>query len=176
MSKVSFCLPVLLVIIFSFNRCTKKTTTIVYRDTTVVEYKDTTFDSQTYLVFLNTGVNTISTSPVISGELPLFDRSKYSGLDSIVFVCSGYNYSTNGGSSGSLVVELYDVTDSKVIGGSMVTISDTAPPTPQYTPYYQSANILDSIPAKPIDLEILVTSSSATNHAASGEAFLLLSR
>jgi hypothetical protein len=170
MSRISFCLPVLLVILFSFNRCTKKTYT------TIVEYRDTTFDNQTYLVFLNTGVNTISTAPVISGELPLFDKGSYLGLDSIRFVCSGYNYSINGGKSGSFVAELYDVTDSQVIGGSAITISDTAPQNAQYTPYYLSANILDSIPSKPIDLEILVTSSADTNHAVSGQAFLLLSR
>jgi hypothetical protein len=176
MSKFSLYLLVLVVIIFSFNRCTKKTTTIVYKDTTIVEYKDTTFDNQTYLVFLNTGVNTISTTPIVAGELPLFDKSSYLGLDSIVFVCSGYNYSNNNGNSGSFVAELYDVTDSQIIGGSTITISDPAPQTAQYTPYYLSANILDSIPAKPIDLEILVTSSSATNNAVSGQAFLLLSR
>jgi hypothetical protein len=176
MSKVSLCLPVLLVIIFLFNRCTKKTTTIVYRDTTVVEYRDTTFDNQTYLVFLNTAVNTASTTPVVSGELPMFDKASYLGLDSIRFVCSGYNYSNNNGTSGSFVAELYDVTDNQVIGGSAITISDPAPQTAQYTPYYLSGNILDSIPAKPINLEILVTSSSASNNAVAGQAFLLLSR
>jgi hypothetical protein len=175
MSKFSLCLLALAAITFSFSRCTKKTTTIVYRDTTLIEYKDTTFDNQTYLVFLNTGVNTFSTTPGIAGELPLFNKSSYLGLDSIVFVCSGYNYSSSG-PIGSFVAELYDVTDSQVIGGSEITISASAPQTTQYTPYYLSANIFDSIPAKPINLEILVTSSSATNNAVSGEAFLLLSR
>jgi hypothetical protein len=176
MPKFLNCLLILLGIICSFAQCAKKTSTIIiYRDTTVVEYKDTAFDNQTYLDFLDVGTNTTSTIPVIAGELPLFDRSKYQGLDSILFVCSGYNYSQSGG-NGSFVAELYDVTDNLVIGGSAITISSPAPTTAQYTPYYLSANILDSIPAKPIDLEILIASSSATNNAVSGNAFLLLSR
>jgi hypothetical protein len=175
MPNFSLYLLALAAITFSFSRCTKKTTTIVYKDTTLIEYKDTTFDNQTYLAFFDVGVNTVSTVPVIAGELPLFNKSSYLGLDSIVFVCSGYNYN-NSGPIGSFVAELYDVTDSQVIGGSAITISAAAPQTAQYIPYYLSANILDSIPAKPINLEILVTSSSASNNAFSGEAFLLLSR
>ena len=152
-----------------------KSTTIVYQDTTIVEYKDTGFNNQIYLAFLDVGAGTTSTTPIVAGELPLFNKSSYVGLDSIIFVCSGYNYN-NSGPIGSFVAELYDVTDSQVIGGSTITISAPGSQTVQYTPYYLSANILDSIPAKPIDLEILVTSSSATNTAESGEAFLLLSR
>ena len=174
--NLSFGSFALLLCIFSFDRCTKKTTVTVYKDTTIVQYRDTTLANQTYILFLQTGPNTISTTPVFAGELPSFDKSSYTGLDSVVFFLGGYNYSTSGGPSGSFVAQLFDKTDGKIIGGSTITINDAAPSSYQYQAFHPSANILDSIPAKPIDLEILVTSSSSDNHAVSGEAFLLLHR
>lgn len=174
----SFILSTLIAIIciFSFSHCTKKVTTTVYRDTTIIEYKDTNLDKQTYVNFLYVGPNTQSTTPVFGGAIIQFDRSSYVGLDSLVLFASGYDYSGSGGAAGSMTLQLYDKTDAKVIGGSTVTISDPAPSAYQNLPFHSSANLVDSFPAKPIDLEIQVTSSSSDNHAVLSQAFLMLRR
>lgn len=175
----SFILSILaaIICIFSFGRCTKKVTTTIYRDTTIIEYKDSNLDKQTYINFLFVGPNTQSTTPVMGGEIIQFDRSAYVGLDSIVLFAAGFNYSQSGGTAGSMTLRLYDKTDAKVIGGSTVTISDLAPTTTyENLPFHTSANVVDSIPAKPIDLEVQVTSSSSDNHAVLSQAFLMLRR
>jgi hypothetical protein len=169
---------VLLFFVLSFSHCTKKTTEIIYRDTTLNVTKDTTIvldssDHQTYILFLNTGINTTSTTLVPAGELPFFDKSSYQGADSIIFYMSGYNYN-NAGPAGSFTVELYDSTDNQVIAGSELTISDPAPTIYQNAAYHVSGNILAALPAKPINLQILVASSSTSNYLDAGTAFLLI--
>lgn len=170
---------VLLFFALSFSHCTKKTTEIIYRDTTVNVTKDTTIvldssDHQTYISFLLAGINTTATTPTFAGALPFFDKTRYPGADSILFCLSGYNYN-NSGPAGSLTAELYDSTDNQVIAGSQVTISDPAPTTTyQHTIFYASGNVLAALPAKPINLQILVSSSASDNNAVTTTAFLLI--
>src|ERR1700722_4247135 len=170
---------VLLFFVLSFSHCTKKTTEIIYRDTTLNVTKDTTIvldssNQQTYILFLVPGNNTFSTSPVFAGELPFFDKTRYPGADSIIFYISGFNYN-NSGPAGSFSAELYDATDNQVVPGSQVTVSDVAPNAGDVpVVFHASANVLAALPAKPIELQILVSSSASDNSADAGEAFLLI--
>jgi hypothetical protein len=169
---------VLLFFALSFSHCTKKTTEIIYRDTTV--NKDTTIvldssNSQTYVLFLNPGINTTSTIPVPAGDLPFFDKTRYPATDSIIFYISGYNYNFSG-PAGTFTAELYDSTDNQVIAGSQVTLSEVAQNgSLTYTPiYHASGNVLAALPAKPIYLQILVSSSSSDNNLYCGTSFLVI--
>ena len=170
---------VLLFFTLSFSRCTKKTTEIIYRDTTVTVYRDTTIvldssNRQTYVLFLNNGLNTPSTTPVPAGVLPFFDKTKYVGADSIIFYMSGYNYSISG-SPGYFTAALFDSTDNQIIAGSQITISDPAPTSPYYpVVFHASGNVLDALPDKAITLQVLVSSSAPGVNAVSGTAFLLI--
>jgi hypothetical protein len=172
---------VLLFFTFSFSDCTKKTTEIIYRDTTVTVNRDTTIvldssNHQTYVLFLNNGLNTPSTTPVPAGVLPFFDKTRYAGADSIIFYMSGYNYSISG-SPGYFTAELYDSTDNQIIAGSQITISDPAPTVGDMpTVYHASANVLNALPDKAITLQVLVSSSASGVNAVSGTAFLLIYR
>jgi len=166
-----------------FTSCTKQNdTVIVYRDSSIIQYRDTsvnlvgdtTPNKQTYILFLNAGANTSSTTPIYSGTLPLFNKANYVGGDSIVFVCAGYNYSNNGGTPGSFVADLYDATDSVVIAGSAITISDLSPTAASPLVYHVSANIYSALPAKPITLLVRVASSSTTNNGVAVTPFLLV--
>jgi hypothetical protein len=178
--KLALSAIVLLFFVLSFSRCTKKTIEIIYRDTTVNVTKDTTIvldssDHQTYISFLTGGINTTSTTPTFAGVLPFFDKTRYPGADSIIFCLSGYNYSNNSGPAGSLIAELYDSTDDQVIAGSQVTISDPAPTTSyQHIVFHASGNVLAALPAKQINLQILVSSSASDNNAVAMDAFLLI--
>lgn len=162
---------VLLCCILPVHSCTKQTT--VYLDSTLSANRDPAISQQTYLPFLFVGVNTVSTTPVYDGELPDFDKANYIGADSLVFFCSGWDYAVSGGAQGSCIVQLYDKTDNQVIGGSAITIND--PSTDAYPPvFHSSINLIDSLPDKPMDLQILVQSSDSTNHAVSSSAFMII--
>ena len=169
---------VLLFFVVFFSHCTKKTTEIIYRDTTV--NKDTTIvldssNGQTYVLFLDAGINTTSTTPVPGGDLPFFDKTRYPEADSIIFYISGYNYNFSG-PAGTFTAELYDSTDNQVIAGSQVTISEVAQTgSLTYTPiFHASGNVLAALPAKPVYLQILVSSSASDNNLYSGTGFLVI--
>lgn len=167
----------------SFSSCTKGVdTTIVYRDSFIVQYQDTSVtivadssNKQTYVRFLNTGLNTTSIAPVFAGTLPFFNKNNYVGTDSVIFVCSGYNYGNSGAAAGSFVADLFDVTDNVPITGSSITVSDSTASagSPNFA-YHVSPNILSILPPLPITLAVRITSSSATNNAVSGDALLLI--
>jgi hypothetical protein len=155
----------------TFTGCTKKETTIVYRDTTIYA-GDTATNQQTYIALAET-YGSDSTTPYAYAyyRVPAFDIREYLGVDSVVLICEPYILS----GTGSIEARLYDFTDNKAIGGSLVSGATPANLSQNY-PFVRSANFIDSIPRKPIDLGIEVNVTSLPTTGVIAESYLILYR
>jgi hypothetical protein len=160
-----------------FSGCTKKE--VIYRDTTINILKDTTIGKQTY-IHLGGATSIQSTTPWVSYYIivPQFNMNNFANVDSVVLVANGY--ATQG--AGSLLVKLYDITDSTAVGGSTVTITtpehagDPLGTIAGFYPYLSSRNFVDSLPKKPIDLSIQISTTDNSTFGLVIDSYLILYR
>ena len=109
-----------------------------------------------------------SVTPVITGSLLKFNKTYYTGADSIIFVADPYVFDASNNS----VVELYNVTDHQVIAGSTLSSNNLNPGT-----FIQTGNLYNNLPGdREITLGISQHSSKEGFYSYSGSCYLFLYR
>jgi len=125
-------------------------------------------DKQILIPIPNSGAISNSTTPIITGTLIKFNKTYYSGVDSIIFVASPYVY----GGANTSVVELYNITDATpVTGGSLSSDYSGANP-----PFIQTGNIYNNLPDKEIAIGVRSYSANEGVYAGTGFCYLFLYR
>lgn len=162
MRFLCICSVFLISLIISCKKTVVNPTTTIYKDTTIVIQHDTTITNNIDTTILQgdkqirfsiPGVYSMDSSYKITDPIeaiPKFNIDNYPGVDSIfyqVYILAG----------NSLQVELYDMTDSIALPGTLITATSTGQAV-----MYQSGNIISALPHKEINLGLRMKASSST--------------
>ena len=126
------------------------------------------FDKQIRLDFGYGGISTSDTAGKFSSgmsNLLKFKKSDYVDVDSIVFVTS-----VGVESPASMVIQLYDLTDSLYIPNAQITT------TQPWETVVQTGNIFNDLPDKDIDIAIHIRTTIEGKYVQTGSAVLFLYR
>lgn len=128
------------------------------------------FDEQIRLVIYGSENSAAcSRNTLMAGDLIAFDKRKWNGVDSIVFVPRIYSEFAISNASAAL----YDQTNNEVILNSTLSTNNTD----QQPEHLFSENIYDDLPEAEVDLQIqLSTENSGSNVCITGKSYLLLYR
>ena len=100
-----------------------------------------------------------------------FNKHNYAFVDSIILVSQFYTYPMDGGPAGKATIELYNITDNKVIANSSITTDRLYSPVPLI-----SANVYNSLPDHDIWLGLRITTSEQRIQAVTYRPFLYMYR
>ncbi len=131
-------------------------------------------DKQIRLPFIITGWGTADTSWSIcypGGYITNFKISNYVDIDSVIF-CANMGSSD---SSADCILELFDVTDSVVVGGSSLITNATGQYSPGW-PWLYSGNLINSFPDKEISLAFRIRTNKQGSTVEVNTAVVLLYR
>jgi hypothetical protein len=127
---------------------------------------DGNYDKQIIIKLAEIPISLTPSSELVIPIIPGFNKENFTGVDSIVLYAQPYS---NDQPRGFAKVELYNVTDKKVIENSAVESSILYP----HNSFLSSKNCYTSIPDKAIDLGIRLTGSYSAN---TGRVILMLYR